>query len=255
MKSRLTFLLCIGVFLVISLVASVFRGNSQRTTDTNRRPQVDFSQFPIVDFDSPAPSDASLRTRRANKSKKYNNRSQAKISELLDVRFNVNEELGKLPALPVDQSSMIVVGEILSASAFLSEDKTSVYSEFEVRVETIFKNNSTQELKPNDLVSIERIGGRVRFPSGKIFITAVDHQDMPRAGSRYVLFLTNKFLGTYESDEDFNLLMGYELKAGKVFPLDKVTSKHPISLYSKADESILLADLSSAVGKLRTLPN
>jgi len=41
--------------------------------------------------------------------------------------------------------------------------------------------------------------------------------------------------------------MGYELKAGKVFPLDKTSSKHPISAYTGINESTLLTDLSSAL--------
>lgn len=255
MKSRLLVFLCIEVFLTISLVASGLRSNSQGTADTFSRPEVDFSHFPTVDLNSPEPSDASVRTRRANKSKKYNNKSQPKISDLTNVTFVVNEELGKLPALPVDQSSVILVGEIVSAKAYLSEDKTSVYSEFDVRIETIFKNKSRQALTPGHSLPIERFGGRVRLPSGKLFIAAVDNQDMPQVGSRYLLFLTNDFLGAKHSDEDFNLLIGYELKAGKVFPLDRVSSRHPISRYLDADESTLIADLSSALAELRTLPN
>jgi hypothetical protein len=254
MKSRLLVILCIEVLLTLSLVAGGLRGNSQGTA-AHSGPEVDFRNFPIVDLDSPEPSDASLRTRRANKSKKYNKKSQPKISELTDVTFVINEELGKLPALPVERSSVILAGEIVSAKAYLSEDKSSVYSEFEVRIETIFKNKSKQVLSPRDLIVIERFGGRVRLPSGKLFKSAVDNQDMPRVGSRYVLFLTNDFFGTTHSDEDFNLLIGYELKGGKVFPLDRVSTKHPIYRYLNVDESKLIADLSSALTEVRSVPN
>lgn len=255
MKSRLLVILCIEVLLTISLVAGALRGNSQSRADTNPRPEVDFRNFPVVDLNSPEPADASLKKRRADKSRKFDNKSQPKISELTNVTFVANEELGKLPALPVERSSMILVGEIVSANAYLSSDKSSVYSEFEVRIETIFKNKSRQTFNPGNLMAIERFGGRVRLPSGKLFIAAVDNQDMPRLGVRYVLFLTNDFFGTKHSDEDFNLLMGYELRAGKVFPLDRVSPKHPISRYLNADETALLADLSSALAELRTLPN
>lgn len=254
MKSRLLVILCIEVVLTLILVAGGLRGNSQDTANTNRRPEIDFRNFPIVDLDSPELS-ASSQTRRANKSRKYNNKSQPRISDLSNVTFVVNEELGKLPALPVERSSVILLGEIATAKAYLSEDKTSVYSEFEVRIETIFKNKSKQALIPGNLAAIERFGGRVRLPSGKLFIAAIDNQDMPRVGSRYVLFLTNDFLGARHSDEDFSLLMGYELKAGKIFPLDRVSPKHPISRYFGVDESILIADLSSALAEVRTLPN
>jgi hypothetical protein len=86
-----------------------------------------------------------------------------------------------------------------------------------------FKNTYKQALNSDDSIMVERFGGRVRLPSEKLFIAGVDNQDMPRVGSRYVLFLTNDFLGINHSDEDFNILMGYELKAGRVIPLDRTS--------------------------------
>src|SRR5262245_18490189 len=119
MKSRLLVILPIAAFLIVSVVAGGFQDNSRSTADRNSRPEVDFSHFPIVEFNSPELSDPALRTRRANKSRKYNKKSQPRISELTDVTFVANEELGKLPALPVERSSVILVGEIISAKAYL----------------------------------------------------------------------------------------------------------------------------------------
>jgi hypothetical protein len=217
MRIRPLVIFSIAAFLIVSVVARGFQDNSRGPADKNSRPKVDFSHFPIVDLSSPEPSDAASRTRRASKSRKYNEKFQAKISDLTDLRFVVNEELGKLPALPVERSSVILVGDVVTAKAYLSEDKTSVYAEFEIRTQTIFKNKSKQTLNADDMIAIERFGGRVRLPSGKLFIATIDNQDMPRVGARYVLFLTNDFFGPKHSDEDFNLLMAYELTAGKVF--------------------------------------
>ena len=255
MKKFVVLAVCVGVFLTSILLVSVLRISSQVTADKNPRPEIDFTQFPVADLNSPEPADESTRMNRAKKSKKYNNKFQPEISESSNVTFVVNEAISNLPALPIQQSSVVLLAKITSAAAYLSEDKRSVYSEFEFQIETIFKNTSKQVLRSDDSIAVERFGGRVRLPSGKLFIAAVDNQDMPHVGSRYVLFLTNDFMGTKHSDEDFSILMGYELKRGKVIPLDRTSPKHPITRYFKVDESAFLQDLSSALAEVHALPN
>lgn len=248
MKRQLLLLLCVGVFLTSGLVA-LFPGSGQVTNPPKyTRPEIDFKQFPIIDLGSPLSPDEAEKAIRARKSKKYNDKSLSEISEASNVAFVVNKTLSSLSALPVDRSSVVLVGEIVNAKAYLSEDKTAVYSEFEVRIQAVLKNNSKQVLNPGESIAVERFGGRVRLPSGKLFIAAVDNQEMPRVGGKYLLFLTNDFLGAKHSDEDFNILIGYELKGGKVFPLDRTSSNHPIARYNGKDESTLLTDLSSLIG-------
>lgn len=246
MNRQFSWLLWIGVFLISSLIMTGFRSTGQ-INQKNSPPEVDFSSFPIVDSEAPAPTAPSIRAKRAAKSKKYNSRGLSPIGEWSDGTFVVNEVLGRLPALPVAKSSVVLLGEILNATAHLSEDRTTIYSEFEVRIETLFKNSSKRDLTVGNSVEVERLGGRVRLPSGKIVVTAVDNQDMPRVGKRYLIFLTNDFPGARHSDEDFNILTAYEIRAGKVFPLDKTSSKHPISRYMGKDDSTLLIDLTSAL--------
>ena len=47
----------------------------------------------------------------------------------------------------------------------------------------------------------------------------------------------------------------YQLRGGKVFPLDRNFSAHPIARYNEKDESTLLTDLSSLLGMSARLPN
>jgi hypothetical protein len=253
MKKFVALTLWVCIFLTAVLLMSVLRCSGQVTADKNPRPEVDFTQFPIADLNAPKSADESTRLKRTKKSKKYNNKFQSEISELSNVTFVVNEALSNLPALPIQQSSVVLLGRVAGATAYLSEDKTAVYSEFEVQIETVFKNTSKQGLRSDDSILVERFGGRVRLPFGKLFIAAVDNQDMPRVGSRYVLFLTNDFMGITHSDEDFNILMGYELKEGKVIPLDRTSAKHATSRYFKTDEAVFLLDLSSALAKAPTI--
>jgi hypothetical protein len=255
MKNQFFFAVVVGVFLTGGLVAA-FYGKDQGTTPRKyTRPEIDFKHFPIVDLETPLPSDPSAKESRVRKSKKYNNKSLTEISEASNVTFVVNETLSNLSALPVDKSSVVLIGDVVDAKAYLSEDKTAVYSEFEVRIQAVLKNNSSKVLTPAETTAVERFGGRVRLPSGKLFIAAVDNQDMPRVGGKYLIFLTNDFMGAKHSDDDFNILMGYELKGGRVFPLDRTSSTHPIARYNEKDESTLLTDLSSLLGTSARLPN
>lgn len=255
MRKEFLLALCLGVFLTSTLVV-VFSGSGQVTTPPKyTRPEIDFKQFPIVDLSASLPPEGPAKAMRARKSRKYNNESLSEISDASNVTFIANEALSNLSALPVEKSSVVLLGEITAAKAYLSEDKTAVYSEFEVRIQAVLKNNSNQTLRAGESIAAERFGGRVRLPSGKLFIAAVDNQDMPRVGGKYLLFLTNDFIGAKHSEEDFNILMGYELKGGKVFPLDRTSSKHPIARYNEKDESTLFADLSSKLGTSATLPN
>lgn len=244
-KNKKTLIL-VAVIILLSLL--VINGQKAKRDDQpNVRQHVDFTRFPIVDYAAPASGDAGARANRAAKGKKYNNKYAPVITESSNGIFVVNESLSGLPALPTDRSSVILIGEVTSAEAHLSEDGTAIYSEFKVRIQSVLKNNSKRVLTLDNLVEAERYGGRLRLPSGKLVISAVDHQDMPQVGSRYLLFLTNDFPEGGHNDEDFHILMGYELKAGKVFPLDKTSSKHPISRYFGSDESVLLTDLASAL--------
>jgi hypothetical protein len=166
MKRLVPSILCVGVFLTSVLLVTLSPSSSQVTSDKYPRPEIDFSQFPIADLNSPEPTDAATRLKRAKKSKKYNDKFQPEISEFSGVTFRVNDQLSNLPALPIQQSSVVLLGTVTSSTAHLSEDKRSVYSEFEVQIETTFKNTSKQALNSDDSIIVERFGGRVRLPSG-----------------------------------------------------------------------------------------
>ena len=141
-----------------------------------------------------------------------------------------------LPALPVATSAAVIVGQITDAKAYLSNDKTGVYSVFTVQVHEVIKNSSQLSLSTGSSIDVERDGGRVRFPNGRTFIYVATN--MPQVGLRYVLFLTNA-----QSQSDFQILTGYELREGKVYPLDDLLNLHT---YENADETIFLNQLRTA---------
>ena len=206
--------------------------------------EVDTTQFPITDYSTAIPADLKVRAKRDAKGKKYNDRYVPRISESSDGIFTIGDWEVGLPALPVARSSAVIVGDISDAQAYLSEDGTNIYSEFVVQVQQILKNDN--QVPIGNSIAVERSGGRVRLPSGKIVTARTNHQDLPRIGTRYVLFLTHNFSSGVNPDS-LNILTGYELREGRVFPLDKLGPKHPVSSYKGADQASFLNDLAKAL--------
>jgi hypothetical protein len=240
---RLLSLTLIGICVSVAILVPGLNIKSQETKEKNQEPLaegVDTSKFPVVDFLEPLPTDPKERAKREAKGRRYNKKYSPSLEHSLSIH-RVNHSLPYLAALPVEKSSAIILGKVKDAKAHLSEDKASVYSEFVITIQSVLKNETNQELDTDGLVEVERYGGRVRFPSGKIVVASIDDENMPRVGARYVLFLTGG------KDEAFTILTGYELQGGKVFPLDEVSPTHPITQYKLRGESTLLNDLFAAL--------
>ena len=135
----------------------------------------------------------------------------------------------------------------MSAQAYVTPDKTGIYSEFGIAVETVIKNDPNEQLQGDTSIIVERNGGGVRMRSGKIVISWVNHQNMPRVGGRYVLFLIYQFQTLNDTGKDFSILTGYELRNGLVHLLDDTQAGHPITRYRGTAESTLLSDLHNSV--------
>lgn len=226
-------------------------------TASSRRVQVkqhqsdapNFENFPIVDFEAKEPTEPKVKTARNAKARKYSKKYGGEINEELHQIFTTSDWDLRLPALPVARSAAIFSGTIVSAQAHLTPDKTGVFSEFAFQVESILKSDPKRTVVAGETISVERSGGRVRMPSGKIVVSWTNHQNMPKAGSRYVLFLTHDFETAGDTGDDFYLLTGYELHNDKVTPLDSST-KPEVLAYKGATESSFLEDLFNALKSL-----
>lgn len=246
--------LIVIVFLAAVLFAVEGQPQSAQSSQTKQKPsrgetieEADVSQFPIVDLVAEKGLAGKERAKWEAKGKKYNSSYAPTLNEFSNQVFSFIDWERGLPAFPFDKSSSVIIGEITGAEAHLSSDETKIYSEFTVLVDVVFKDDEIVALRPQSKITVERPGGRVRFPSGKIVVAAVSNQDLPRVGRRYVLFLTHDFIMGGRYDETFFILTGYELRNGKVFPLDKLTSGHPINVYKGSDEEAFLKDLTSAL--------
>ncbi|MDQ3804894.1 MAG: hypothetical protein M3416_13820 [Acidobacteriota bacterium] len=208
-------MLLMGSIAARSLRSSLGQNNQQG----NSKPKHEDPRWPLVEYDSPEPADPREKAKRKAKNSPPGDTGYvfkpSPVTENGLINLVNDWEVG-FPAIPTERSTIILIGKIQSARAYLSEDKTNIYSEFGVNVERIIKSQAARPLNAGDVISVERMGGRIRTPSGHIHQYGIHKQGMPKVGGRYVLFLGGG------ENEGFNILTGYELRGGKVFPLDGV---------------------------------
>lgn len=173
------------------------------------------NRFPTALYDEPDSSDAQKDRLRKEKQKRHNNFKlvTSKPPEWQAERVFVGEGAMNFPALPVAESSYILLGRVANAEAHLSENKKNVYSEFTVSVEKVFKTANSSIIEGKE-VAVDRIGGYVKYPNGRTVLYRVASTNMPAVNERYLLFLTSK------NNQDFSILTAYALNSDGVSPLD-----------------------------------
>jgi hypothetical protein len=248
----LAFLLGLGltIGLIVTLRPATLSAQGQDKASKTQHPNLD--QIPMVDFEKSAPSapepDPKKQTLRTVKGERYAKHVKGAIADrdtpegmVLTSRY-----IQQLPAFPVSGSAIVALGEVVDAQAYLSGDKTGVYSEFSIRIEEVFKNDAFEPSFSGSLVVAERYGGRIRFPSGRVTYYGNREQGMPRQGGRYVFFLSC-------DEKRYSILTGYELRSGRVYPLDgrNAPGRDPsLSVgdeYEDTDATRFLGDLQRAL--------
>jgi hypothetical protein len=214
--------LCAALFLSFFSFC-VSRGASSAAPIAQEKRQPD---LPVVDYEKEISTtkDKARKEKGDRFSEKENKGARAidKLPDNVEILPVISHWWVGLPALPVDQSEVVIRGYIGSREAHLSDDRTGIYSEFEVQVAEIFKDTSSA-IAAGTPLTVNRSGGSVRFASGKIQQYAIARQDMPRSGRQYLLFLKRNAAG------DLLILTGYELAYGKVQPLDGGETDDPRS--------------------------
>lgn len=237
------------VFVVSALLIATASSRRSQVKQQQQAGAPDFENFPIVDFEAKIPIDQKKKADRHAKARKYSKKYAGEINEEVHQIFTNSDWDLRLPALPVARSAAIFIGTVTEARAHLTPDKSGVFSEFAFKVESILKSDPKRTVAAGETVIVERSGGRVRMPSGKIVVSWTNHQNMPKVGSRYVLFLTHDFEIAGDTGDDFYLLTGYEFKNDKVTPLDSSTNREVLA-YKGAAESFFLTDLFNALKSL-----
>jgi hypothetical protein len=221
------------IFAIVAFIIIPGKGQEQKPVTKNQHRLLDENRFPIADYASPESSDPLERSKRQAKGKKYDKSHWNIYPDTQSSMARTHALDPRLPALPLGESTAVIVGQITDAKAYLSNDKTGVYSVFTVQVHEVFKNSSQLLLASGASIEVERDGGRVRFPNGRTLIYVATN--MPQVGVRYVLFLTSA-----QSQNEFQILTGYELRNGKVYPLDDLPNLY---LYENKDEPTFLNEL------------
>jgi hypothetical protein len=196
--------------------------------------------FPTVDYREPDLPDTNENRAKNDKRKRFNelgNWVYATTQPYIAENLAISEGEFDFPALPVAKSDIIVIGVVGESKAHLSENKKNVFSEFMVAVETVFKT-SNPEVKQGSVVTINRMGGFVKYPNGQTILYRRSGLYMPKIGARYLFFLNalNK--------HDLGILTAYELTDARVIPLDMSTQ---FDVFEGASETQFLQKLRDAL--------
>jgi hypothetical protein len=249
MQSNKKLWIVVLVVVITTIITSIttFRSQGQQASQSEqtqdkmaqyKQARAEFeSQFPIVDYNALVSNKAEesdktkaeeLEKRKAKSSRYDNFQFVSDNPNPKTIESSLTDD-SQLSPIPVKESEIIIIGEILNAQANLSNNKFSVYSEFTVRIEKALKNRTSKEVITEN-ITIDRLGGFVRYPNGQKVLYSVSGNGMPRVGKRYVLFLTKP-----DKSPNYNILTGYELKEDKVYPLDTTYIFKPYKEKSKID--------------------
>jgi hypothetical protein len=253
MQKYRNYFLLLSLSIILSFVSVVasLRGREQNGMASSQR-VVDVNEEPIADYQTPEPQDERALAKKRAKNGRF---PKGRLDESLcsrEVMIFGGAWLDRLPAIPVALSDSILIGTVQDAQAYLSSDKTGLYSEFTFSIEEVFKNSRPMPLAVGSTVAGEREGGRVRYPSGCIRRYKFHRQGMPRVNRRYLIFLRHPDQG-----EVPYILTAYELRAGRVFPLDGLDEGNSkagnilpqFAAYENDDESAFLTAVRNAIAQ------
>jgi hypothetical protein len=231
-------------------------GNSKTMTqgqDSKKALGVEPAAPDVID-QAAEPTNSRDRMKRSAKNRRYDKKD--KISRRLTNlpsgggAVRGGETSSPMP-MPVAQSDAVVIATVIKAQPYLSENESSMYTEFAVNVEQVFKNDGLPSISVNSTVDVDREAGAMRLRNGRVIRYETGGVGrLPRVGSRYVLFLKR-----INDGQDISILTGYELRQGHVVPLDgethvfspetgQITRKAP---FAGVDETTFLNLLRTAV--------
>ena len=201
-------------------------------------------RFPTARYDEPEEQDIARRARRQLAGKRYEDAGGLVDSTLPiwedEERILQTDAYLTVPAIPVKESELIVIGKVLAAAAHLSNNKKTVYSEFTVQIDEILRD-TTGNIKKEGSVTVDREGGFVEYKNGLRRFHAIGALSMPQVGGKYILFLRNRDKGP-----NYEIINGYELKDDGV----RVLTHSPETIsYFGMDQTVLLSRVRKALSE------
>jgi hypothetical protein len=233
MKNRPKMLVILGIIFVFAIVGTSLMVNSQIQNNNSQNKQQDESPYvkkirqnqdPIAEYNAPEPIDPKEKYLRQKKNEKFGlSKKIVKPDKLKGFALNENSPEFMITssyqkpksAFPLSMSDFVVIGKIVKATAFLTDDKSNIYSEFTLGIDEVLKKPVNSNLQSKNLITLIRQGGKVRIPSGKILYRGSLGYSMPEINKFYLLFLKEDI-----ETETFGIVTAYEFREGVVIPLD-----------------------------------
>jgi hypothetical protein len=125
--------------------------------------------------------------------------------------------------IPVSGSTATIVGTVTGGGAFITKDKSYVYTDYTVRVDQLLADKAASLSVGSEIV-VAREGGAIHYPSGHVTNVLIQGHGFPEVGAQYVLFLLKPIPNSPEYE--MALDSGYQIKNGRVYPLDDVNSQY-----------------------------
>jgi hypothetical protein len=189
---------------------------SSATPTPNNDGSEGWLKYAIVDYDAPLPANAVEREERRLKNKRYDNQDWVFKNPHTNTggigRFDEKEPV---PLFPVNESDLVIVGKISNAAAYLSNDKSGVYSEFTIRVDQILKNDVSKKVETGNSVIADREGGGIRYPSSQKVFYENSTKELPQVGREYVFFLASD-----KKNPNYEILTLFELNDSRIIRLN-----------------------------------
>jgi hypothetical protein len=243
----------IVTLLVLVLFSTVFESHAQQNKlkDYDKKP-TKYSDAPAKgEFQNQSSELASDQDRRVIRESRYKN-TYPEITDPAnsgttepgeDYVVGITDYAGPLDPFPVAPSAAIVIGTVLSGKAFVSKDRTYVYSDYQVRVDRILKQDATANLALGEQIVVSRGGGTIHFPSGHTRNYIKNGEGFPAIGSQYLFFLGKPNFPQHEYEQIIGSL--YQLSDGKVHPLDD----EQLTPFDDMSDVVFLSKVEQAITK------
>lgn len=211
----LLFLLVVGTLGFTFAPRSQTPSNKTSDTEALKQQQEKKGRFPVAKYEEPELTDPKKNQILKEKKLRHNNFKMVATNppEWQAELLVIDEGLVLTPTLPVTQSAYIVLGEVKTAEAHVSEDKKNVYSEFTVLVRQVLKTAKSSIIEGTE-ITVDRVGGFVTYPNGRTVLYRLSGRNMPIVGERYLFFLKSP------NNQDLTILTAYRIDTSGVTPLD-----------------------------------
>lgn len=198
----------------------------------------DLSKYASVDY-SRAPEDMSAARILANKRYDEQYWVVESVHPVTGGVGRVSEEPPS-PLFPVDDSTLIVVGEVIKASAFFSNDKRGVYTEFTIRVDDVLKRSDTGKRNPTKIMA-DRAGGVVIYPGGQRVLYQDSDIGLPRLASKYLFFLKKD-----DESPNYAILTSYDITGARPVQVENIPS---FTEFKDLDKTVFLEKVRSKIAR------